>query len=126
MGIAPGTSDTAACGITRVGVADGVVFEFDVADREMFALGVVEIEEFRVGELDIEVLALIGIGEFAMIDRFEIKFESPAPNASASNISAERTCRAAFAAGVADVTAMAGLNWMRFLPTLVVLNCRHL
>lgn len=92
----------------------------------MFALGAFEIEEFNFGKVDIEVLALVETGDCAMIDRFEIKFESLAPNTSASNTSAERTSRAAFAAGVADVTAMAGLNWMRFLPTLVVLNCRHL
>jgi hypothetical protein len=92
----------------------------------MFAIGAVEIEEFKFGEFDIEVLALIETGECAMIDLFEIKFESLDPNASASNTSAERTSRAAFAAGVADVTELAGLNWMRFLPTLVVLNCRHL
>jgi hypothetical protein len=125
MGIAPGASETAACGITRVGAAEDVVFEFDVAACEMFALGAVEIEEFKFGELDMEVLALVESGEVAMIDRFEIKFESLAPNPSAST-SAERTSRAAFAAGVADVTALAGLIWMRFLPTLVVLNCRHL
>lgn len=126
MGIAPGTSDTAACGRTRVGVAEDVVFEFDVADCETFALGAVEIEEFKFGELDMEVLALVETGECAMIDRFEIKFASLAPNTSASSTSAERTSRAAFAAGAADVNALAGLNWMRFLPTLVVLNCRHL
>ncbi len=108
MGIAPGTSDTAACGITRVGATGDVGFEFDVADCEMFVLGAVDVEELKLGELDTGVLALIEAGEFAI--RFEIKFESLAGTASASSTSAGRTSRAAFAAGVINVTALAGLT----------------
>ena len=61
-----------------------------------------------------------------MIDLLEIKFDTLAPNSSATNALAERTSRAVFAAGLADDTVLAGLNWMSFLPTLVVLNCSHL
>jgi hypothetical protein len=107
-------SVTAACGITTVGAAQDVVFEFDVADYDMFALGAVEIEEFKFGEFDIEVLALVETGEFATTDLFEIKFENLAPNVSAPNTLAERTSRALFTGGVADVTALARLNWMKY------------
>jgi len=110
MGIAPDTSDTATCGITRAGVDKDVVFEFDVADCEMFTLGAVDIEDFKFDEFDFKVLALVETGDIAMIERFEIKFENLAPNASAPDTLAERTSRAVFAAVIVDVTALAGLN----------------
>lgn len=126
MGIAVEFADTAACGITSVGAAEVVEFEFDVADIEMFAFGEAEIEEFKFVELEIDVLEFVELGteELAIIDPLEIKVDTLSRNVFNFNISAERTSLAAFAADAAVVAGVAGLNSTKFWPTEVVLNCR--
>jgi hypothetical protein len=68
---------------------------------QMFTFGAVETEEFKFDEVEIEVpeFAELGGEELATIDRLEI---------------AERIFRAAFAAAVAVVAGVAGLNFTRF------------
>lgn len=126
MGIAAGFADTAACGITSVGAAEVVEFEFDVADIEMFAFAEAEIEEFKFVELEIDVLEFVELGteELAIIDPLEIKVDTRSRNVFKFNISAERTSLAAFAVDAAVVAGVAGLNSTKFWPTEVVLNCR--